>query len=66
MKQVKLISLWEIVKKNSFNEVRLLASFSHPNIIGYKKSFFEEKSFILNIIMEYSFDYDLSSKIKII
>ena len=39
-------------KTKTFNEVRLLASFSHPNIIGYKEAFFEEKSSTLNILME--------------
>jgi NIMA (never in mitosis gene a)-related kinase len=64
MKRVKLINLGEKEKQNSFNEVRLLASFSHPNIIGYKEAFFDEKSSTLNIVMEYADDGDLSSKIK--
>ena len=64
MKRVKLINLGEKEKQNSFNEVRLLASFSHPNIIGYKEAFFDEKSSTLNIVMEYADDGDLSTKIK--
>ena len=64
MKQVKLVGLGEKEKQNSFNEVRLLASFSHPNIIGYKEAFFDEKSSTLNIVMEYADDGDLSRKIK--
>ena len=64
MKRVRLINLGEREKQNSFNEVRLLASFSHPNIIGYKEAFFDEKSSSLNIVMEYADDGDLSSKIK--
>jgi NIMA (never in mitosis gene a)-related kinase len=31
-------------KENSLNEVRLLASFNHPHIIGYKDSFIDEES----------------------
>ena len=64
MKRVRLINLGEKEKQNSFNEVRLLASFSHPNIIGYKEAFFDEKSSTLNIVMEYADDGDLSTKIK--
>ena len=64
MKRVKLINLSEKEKENSFNEVRLLASLNHPNIIGYKEAFFDEKSSTLNIVMEYADDGDLSSKIK--
>ena len=64
MKCVRLTNLGEKEKQNSFNEVRLLASFSHPNIIGYKEAFFDEKSSTLNIVMEYADDGDLSTKIK--
>ena len=44
--------------------MRALASFSHPNIIGYKEAFFDEKSSTLNIEMEYADDGNLSTKIK--
>ena len=64
MKCVRLTNLGEKEKQNSFNEVRLLASLSHPNIIGYKEAFFDEKSSTLNIVMEYADDGDLSTKIK--
>ena len=64
MKCVWLINLREKEKQNSFNEVRALASFSHPNIIGYKEAFFDEKSSTLNIEMEYADDGNLSTKIK--
>ena len=64
MKRVTLMNLGEKEKQNSFNEVRLLASFSHPNIIRYKEAFFDEKSSTLNIVMEYADDGDLSTKIK--
>jgi NIMA (never in mitosis gene a)-related kinase len=29
-------------KENALNEVRILASISHPNIVGYKEAFFED------------------------
>ena len=64
MKRVKIINLPKKEKDNSFNEVRLLASLRHRNIIGYKEAFYDEKSSTLNIVMEYADDGDLSSKIK--
>ena len=64
MKRVKIINLAKKEKDNSFNEVRLLASLRHKNIIGYKEAFYDEKSSTLNIVMEYADDGDLSSKIK--
>jgi serine/threonine protein kinase len=35
------------------NEVKLLSSMKHPNIIGYYGSFFDDKS-CFNILMEYA------------
>ena len=64
MKRVTILNLGEKEKDNSFNEVRLLASLRHKNIIGYKEAFYDEKSSTLNIVMEYADDGDLSSKIK--
>ena len=64
LKQIKIAQLKEKDKKNSLNEIRILASLSHKNIIGYKESFFDEDSKTLNIIMEYADDGDISIKIK--
>ena len=64
MKRVKIGRLGQKEKGNSFNEVRLLASLDHPNIIGYKEAFFDDKSKTLNIVMEYADGGDLSTKIK--
>ena len=41
---------WE----NALNEVRILASIEHPNIIAYKEAFFEESTQTLCIVMEYA------------
>ena len=35
------------------NEVRVLASLNHPNIVKYFETFIEEKSGKLQIVMEY-------------
>ena len=64
MKRVKIGRLSQKEKLNSFNEVRILASIEHKNIIGYKEAFFDDKSKTLNIVMEYADGGDLNSKIK--
>ena len=51
-------------RDNSLNEIRLLASVNHVNIIAYKESFYEESSNTLNIILEYADGGDLQSKIS--
>ena len=64
MKRVAMSKLPEKDKKNALNEIRILASLNHKNIIGYKESFFDEASQTLNVIMEYADDGDISLKIK--
>lgn len=64
MKIVKISQLNTKEQENALNEVRVLASISHPNIIGYKEAFFDSESQSLNIVMEYAEDGDLESKIK--
>jgi len=39
-------------KDNAVNEVRILASINHPNVIGFKEGFFEDTTNCLCIIME--------------
>lgn len=41
LKKVKLHHLSEKEKENAINEVRILASIKHNNIISYKESFIE-------------------------
>jgi NIMA (never in mitosis gene a)-related kinase len=41
---VKLNNLNEREKENALNEVRILASIHHPNIINYKESFIEQST----------------------
>ena len=42
LKKVKINNLKEKEKENALNEVRILASINHPNIISYKDTFFDE------------------------
>ena len=64
LKKVNIGSMGNKEKENALNEVRLLASISSKQIIGYKEAFFDDSSQSLNIIMEYADDGDLDKKIK--
>ena len=64
MKQINISQLTDKEKNNALNEIRILASLSHKNIIGYKDAFFDENSKTLNIVMEYADDGDILTKIK--
>ena len=64
LKSITMEKLKESEQQNSVNEIRILASISHQNVIGYKESFWNEKNKTLNIVMEYCDDGDLETKIK--
>ena len=49
---VSMKNLSEKEKENAINEVRILASIKHPNIISYKEAFLDQKSESLCIVME--------------
>ena len=63
MKRVKLSQLEKKEKENALNEVRILASLNHPNIIGYKEAFYDDNSKTLHIVMELADDGDIETKI---
>ena len=44
LKKVKLENLSEKERDNAINEVRILASIKHPNVIQYKEAFLDEAS----------------------
>jgi NIMA (never in mitosis gene a)-related kinase len=44
LKKVKMQHLSEKEKDNAINEVRILASIDHPNIVAYKEAFIDEAS----------------------
>ena len=64
LKTVKFEKLNKREQENSLNEVRILASVNHPNVIGYKEAFWDDQKKSLNIVMEYADDGDLASKIN--
>jgi len=51
-------------RKNALNEIRILASLNHPQIIGYKEAFYDNVTCSLCIIMEYAEGGDLQSLIN--
>ena len=63
LKSVILEKLNKKEQQNSVNEVRILASVNHPNVIGYKEAFWDDNQNTLNIVMEYADDGDLQTKI---
>ena len=64
MKKVKMGQLTDKEKQSALNEVRILASIQHPNVIGYKDAFFEGMSGSLCIIMEMADNGDLLQMIE--
>ena len=64
MKRINIAKMDPKEREGALNEIRILASLSHPNIIGYKEAFFDERSKTLNIVMEYADDGDIDKKIR--
>jgi NIMA (never in mitosis gene a)-related kinase 1/4/5 len=46
-------------RENAINEVRILASINHPNVIQYKEAFVDTKNELLCIVMQYADSGDL-------
>lgn len=63
MKKVKMPSLTDKEKQNALNEIRLLASVRHENIISYKEAFFDDKTRCLCIVTECADGGDLMAQI---
>lgn len=63
LKKVSLNNLSDKEKENAINEVRILASIRHENVIAYKEAFFDSKGESLCIVMEYCDNGDLYNKI---
>lgn len=71
LKRVKMAGLSPKEKENALNEIRILASIHHPNIVGYKQAFLDDPSKSLwypwvhadSIVMEFANNGDLAAKI---
>lgn len=44
LKKVRMMKLSDKEKENALNEVRILASIRHPNIVAYREAFIDEPS----------------------
>jgi len=64
LKKVKLPSLTDKEKSNALNEIRLLASVRHENIISYKEAFFDDRTRCLCIVTECADGGDLLNQIS--
>lgn len=64
LKRVNVQNMSISDKEHALNEIRILASFSHPNIISFKESFYSEETKSLDIIMEYAEEGDILSLIN--
>lgn len=58
-----MLELTDKEKKNALNEVRILASIKHENVVAYKEAFFDEGSESLCIVMEFCDGGDLYKNI---
>lgn len=63
LKKVKIAQLKNKEKENALNEIRILASIDHPNIVAYKEAFIDDQDDTLCIIMEFLAGGDLYNKI---
>lgn len=62
--QVKVEKLTPSLMNRTLDEVRLLASIDHPNVIGFESSFYNEAEKTLCIVTEYAEKGDLQRKIE--
>lgn len=64
-KKVKFNSLTPRDKQNTLNEIRILSSITHPNIVGYKEVFIDESTSTIWLIMDYAAKGDLLQIINV-
>eukprot|EP00966_Prymnesium_polylepis_P092187 2134407-Prymnesium_polylepis.2 len=62
IKEVDVSGLNQRAREEAKNEIKLLSSFHHPNIVTYKESFLEHGK--LHIVMEYAEGGDLNALLK--
>ena len=51
LKTVRLTQLKDKERENALNEVRILASIQHPNVVAYKQAFLDRAHNALCIVM---------------
>ena len=66
LKNLNFQSLNKIQKEKIHNEIKILSSLNHPNIIQFKEAFYDKQTKTLNIITESANDGNLRNKINFI
>ena len=64
LKKVKIGSQSHKDKENAINEVRILSSIHHPNVVAYKEAFIDNDSQSLNMVMQLADGGDLLKMIS--
>lgn len=59
LKKVKIGAQSMKDKENAINEVRILSSINHPNVVPYKEAFIDNDSQSLNLVMQLADGGDL-------
>lgn len=63
MKTINISLMDKKTLTNTLNELRILCSINHPNIVGYKEAFIEKDGKEVCVVMEFVGGGDLSEKI---
>ena len=64
LKKVNIAQMNAKDRENAINEVRILASITHPNIVSYREAFVDAQSQMLCIVMTYADNGDLLQMIQ--
>ena len=64
MKTINISMMDKKTLTNTLNELRILCSIDHPNVVGYKEAFIEKEGKELCVVMEFVGGGDMEAKIK--
>lgn len=64
LKKVNIQNLAQKEQLNALNEVRILASIKHENVIGFKEAFIDDDHQYLCLVIEYADGCDLQKKVR--
>ena len=64
LKKVKIGIMSSKDKENAINEVRILSSINHPNVVDYKEAFIDNETQTLNLVMQLADGGDLLKMIS--
>ena len=64
LKSTLLNNIGEDDKKGAINEIKILSTLNHPNIIQFKEAFFDKGSNSINLVLEFPDNGNLINKIN--